>query len=191
MTGMVKGGSTVSKALQAFAGKADGVILRRYRMAVWAVFTRILDTTPQYTGRAVANWNIGVGSPDLTFDDDVGDLDESVSPMGDPRKVGDRGWIDYAIARNKPRLALITSKTLVYITNTTIGDPFRGDKREGPRPYLLDLQSPDRWVNILRAENAGAERLAELMLHQTWRQNFHRNAKNTDEQFFKYAGKSL
>ena len=193
MAGMIKvagggGGARVAKALDAFALKAEDVTLRRFRMAVWAVFTRLLDTTPQFSGRAVANWNIGVDTPDLTFQDDVGDMDESVSPLGDARKVGDRGWIEYAMANNRPRLKLITSRSRVFISNATRGDAFKGDKRGGPTYYLLDLQDPARWANVLRDENAAAERVADVMLKQSWRRNFHRNTKNTDEEFFKVLG---
>ena len=193
MAGMIKlagggNGTNVARALTAFALKAEDVTLRRFRRAVWAVFTRLLDTTPQFSGRAVANWNIGVDTPDLTFEDDVGDFDESVSPIGSARQVGDQGWIEYAKAKNEPRLALITSRSRVFITNTTRGDAFKGDKREGPTYYLLDLQSPERWANVLRDENAAAERVADVMLKQSWRRNFHRNTKNTDQEFFKVLG---
>lgn len=189
MAGVIKGGGArVAKALDAFALKAEDVTLRRFRMAVWAVFTRLLDTTPQFSGRAVANWNIGVDTPDLTFQDDVGDYHDGGHLMDDFRQVGDREWITYAMAVNKPRLALITSRSRVFISNTTRGDAFKGDKREGPTYYLLDLQDPTRWANVLRDENAAAERVADVMLKQSWRRNFHRNTKNTDEEFFKVLG---
>lgn len=191
MAGVIKGGGTrVSNALNAFAAKAEETTLRRYRRAVWAVFTRLLDTTPQFSGRAVANWNIGIDAPDLTFNDELGDRDWGANYRADiAREVGDPLWINKAKERNEPRLKLIKSRSKVFITNTSRGDAFRrkDDKRTGNVPYLLDLQSSDRWQDVLRDENQPYETVADVMLKETWRRNFHRNTKNTDEEFFASA----
>lgn len=192
MAGMIKlagggNGTNVAKALTAFALKAEDVTLRRFRRAVWAVFTRLLDTTPQFSGRAVANWNIGVDTPDLTFEADVGDLDETWGGAGDARQVGDQGWIEYAKAKNEPRLALITSRSRVFITNTTRGDSWKAGSGRTAY-YLLDLQDPEKWQDVLRDENQPYETVADVMLTESWRRNFHRNTKNTDEEFFKVLG---
>ena len=181
----VKNLDQVTKGLQQFVGKAQETTLRRYRSAVWAVFTRILDTTPQFTGKAVANWNIGVDSPDLSVELDVGDLDETWG-MGVARQRGDRGWVEYAMAKNKPRLALIMSHSRVFISNSVTGDLTRKDKALGGNSpsYLADLQSSSYWVNKLRDENRPYETVSEVMINESWRQNLHRNTKNTGEDFF-------
>ena len=90
--------------------KAKDIQLNHYRAAVWAVFEQLVYTTPQYSGKAAANWNIGINAPDYSFDDGMGDKDETTvnKKTGwtrvdsvNPRHTGDNKWAEESLARNR------------------------------------------------------------------------------------------
>jgi len=157
--------------------RVNEVLVAGYRDIVWKIFLRILHETPQYTGKAVANWNIGVGVPDYNFDPSFGDAPELVDdptpgtpwdhPMGRSFLVpahdkGDRKWIEKAKARNRPKLPLIKRDTRVYFNNAVRGDNDKGATTS--TLYMEELQDPAYWAIKLRAVNRPYETAQESMI---------------------------
>lgn len=143
----------------------------QYRAFVWEVFLRILNETPQYTGKAVANWNISLNSPNYNFDPNLGD---DLDLFEDPRQRGDRRWIQVAIRRNQPivwgsgggpRLGKgqggLTYKDKVYICNGVMGDDDEGRAVEA---YMEALQDPGYAARKLRAVNKPYEIAQESVI---------------------------
>lgn len=135
-----------------------------YRDVVWRIFSRILNKTPQFTGKAVANWNIGVGAPDYDFDPGLGDdiqmfWFEDARPEAHVR--GDPKWIERAKARNRPKMARITRGMRVYINNGVMGDDDGGKSSE---LYLEALQNPGYWSVKLRMANQPYETAQESVI---------------------------
>ncbi len=147
--------------------RSEEMFIADFRDLVWAVFCRILVQTPQYTGKAVANWNIGVGAPDESFQDNLGDPREAEQDYrGDWHPVptqerGDSEWIEVAMARNKPKLALIKRNTRVYFSNNVVGD---NDDGKSDVLYLSSLQDAGYWQEKLREVNKPYEIAAESVL---------------------------
>lgn len=113
-----------------------------FRKYVWALFLRLVENTPQFSGAATANWNIGVGSPEGGFDPGLGVFNTAsqnwrgVSKVGVQHK-GSRPSLLVAMRRNLNKLVSIQPGTPVYITNET--------------PYLEPLQH--NWRDVLREVN--------------------------------------
>lgn len=165
--------------------RAESTFVDGYRRLVWQIFLRILLKTPQSSGKAVANWNIGVGAPDFSFSDDYGDapLEHQIGiyqggpNMGQPmvqltpqHKRGDVKWRKVAVARNKPKLPLIQRRTKVFFSNGTLGDGWPQDGEEdsegwngGGFAYLEALQDPEVWVERLRDVNKPYETAQESL----------------------------
>lgn len=172
----------VKAQLEALVVKAEGLSLYHFRRAVWAVFCEILETTPQYSGTAVANWNIGVGAPDYSVDAGAGDKFERKTSANGTHyddflalHKGSRGWITFAKLKNEWKLARITSKTRVFISNGITGDT---DDGKSSQSYLADLQSPRYWMEKLRPINKDYETLTEVILLESWRQRLPDSVKD-------------
>ena len=87
-----------------------------FRAYVWAMFIRILENTPQFSGMAVANWNVSIGAPDFSYDPSLGaNIDWKTVRDSAPYKKGDRFWIDHAIRRNQAVLDSIKPGDKVFI----------------------------------------------------------------------------
>lgn len=149
----VKNQAEFNQGIDLWLRRTQSVYVKYYREIVWQTFLRILEKTPQFTGRAVANWNLSVGQPDFSYNDDLGD--EVSGSAGDggrheAHRRGHRKWINYAIARNEPKLAEIHRTSKVYINNGIRGDTDHGRSSE---LYLDDLQDPAYWAVKLRDVN--------------------------------------
>lgn len=64
------------------------------------LYGRITKKTPVDTGRARANWNLSIGSPDLTVDDDATKIKSASLSKGDGEK-------DIYIANNLPYISAL------------------------------------------------------------------------------------
>lgn len=144
--------------------RVESVYVDEYRSIVWSVFLRILRQTPQFTGKAVANWNIGVGQPDYSFDSSYGDdplrIEGDTSSVA-PNRRGDSKWIGVAMRRNKPKLPTIQRQTRVYFSNGTMGDD---SDKQGTNLYLEALQNPAYWSIKLRSVNKPYETAQESII---------------------------
>lgn len=153
--------------------QVKGVATDQYRAMVWEIFLRVVRKTPQYTGKAVANWNISVGQPDFSFDDSLGDHDiwfdppeigEWAAAPEDLRSKGDRKWMQTAWNRNRPKMEAIRYGDRVFISNGTTGDSSTGDPNEG-FAYIEALQTPGAWRKRLREENLPFESVQESLIY--------------------------
>lgn len=132
-----------------------------YRQAIWEIFTRIVMQTPQFTGRAAASWNLGINSPDLSFDAGMGD-DLKFSEAGwlkkSNREKGDRKWASESLERAKYVLRRVRRGDKVYISNAVRGDNDGGASSEA---YLASLQNAKYWGEKLRLANQPYETAME------------------------------
>lgn len=151
-----------------------GLATDEYRDMVWEIFLRVVRETPQYTGKAVANWNISVGQPDFSFDDTLGDHDiwfdedrpedsGGINPE-DLRHKGDRKWMQIAWNRNRPKKDAIRYGDKVFISNGATGDSTTGYPEEG-FAYLEAIQEPGYWRRRLREENRPFESVQESVIY--------------------------
>lgn len=132
----------------------------QFQKLVWDVFLRIVRETPQYTGRAVANWNISVGHPDMTVYVEPPDID-SVTDI--PWQRGDRKWETVAWNRNRPKMREIKLTDKVFISNGVTGDVDWGDG-VSTFSYIQAIQEPGKWRDRLRLENSPYESVQESLM---------------------------
>lgn len=153
--------------------QVKGVATQQYRDMVWEIFLRVVRETPQYSGRAVANWNISVGQPDFSFDYSLGDRDvwEDLPNPEDSglnpellRHKGDRKWMQIAWNRNRPKKDAIRYGDRVFISNGATGDsnPAGDDKGFA---YIEAIQAPGVWRSRLREENLPFESVQESLIY--------------------------
>lgn len=189
--GMVKNLSSLERGINVMMRRVEEAYVAEYRQFVWAVFVRLLYETPQYSGTAVASWNIvlsdGVGpeAGPTGYKSDVEHgmsrlealniirntgADVSVSELAESpnaREKGDLRAIDYARRRNAKKIPLIKRRTRVFFVNTARGDNnAKVDKDKGLPDqtfYLQALQEPGYWVAKLREVNKPYETIDETM----------------------------
>lgn len=165
----------IDQQLDVWLEKTKQTSLKHYRDAVWAIFRRILQTTPQWSGKAVANWKICIDTPDFSPVPGVGsDYEIKTAKAGhdylsfNPRHMGNNYWIDYAETANKPKLFLIKGKSKVFICNGVQGD---SDSGMSDTNYLASLQEQGYWAKKLRLVNMPYETAFEVVLSESWKQN--------------------
>lgn len=170
MAGLIKNLPQVEQALAAAVRRARDAPVQMYRDAVWAIFHRIVMETPQFSGRAVANWNLGINAPDLTFDPNLGDAPDlsngKPTRSRDARRKGDILWAEVALRRGHAVLERVKRGDKVYISNATHGDTLVIDRKTGATShsspnYLADLQDKSTWMARLRAANTPYETAIE------------------------------
>lgn len=189
--GMVKNPSSLERGIGVMMRRVEESYVAEYRQFVWAVFVRLLYETPQYSGTAVASWNIvlsdGVGPEggptgyksdvqpgrsrlealDLYRNEDTGKTVTELTLSPNAREKGDMRAIDYARRRNAKKIPLIKRRTRVFFVNTARGDNnSKIDKDKGlPEQffYLQALQEPGYWVAKLREVNKPYETIDETM----------------------------
>lgn len=156
-------------------------LVAEYREVVWEIFCRILEQTPQFTGRAVAHWDIQVDGDTSYFNDpNVGKNVNILNPrrkkikgvqtgMFVPSQVahkrGDPEFIELAKLRNRPKLLKIHRGSVVRFTNNVQGDTDNGTRSAF---YLQELQDRDYWLDKLRWENRPYETAQESIALVQW-----------------------
>ena len=165
--GMIKNRAKVARDIQIAMDRVADAPVALYRGIVWEIFTRIVAETPQFSGRAVANWNLGINTPDMSFGANMGeDIDLSTSRFkkstenfsSPHREKGDPKWAQEALERARYVLRRIKRGDKVFITNATRGDNDGGQSSEA---YLADLQRPGYWASKLREANQPYETAME------------------------------
>lgn len=169
---MIKNLNAILQRIDIFVDRYDRHTTAYFRACVWDLFQEIVVQTPQYTGQAAANWNIGIDQPDYTFRPfgEAPGLTPSglLSRAGIARTEGAAGIMRghpaavlAALERNLPIVKRIEKKTRVFITNAARGDTDHGRSSE---LYLESLQDPGYWSVKLRAVNKPYETAAETIL---------------------------
>lgn len=173
MTSFVKNLPAVLNGIDLEMRRINDAFVNRYRDVIWLTFCRILDNTPQYSGLAVANWRIGVGAPDTTFDRYLGDpsLQNLSKKKWSHPKVAERAyhkgsqeWIEQAKRREAHKIPLVKRHTKVFITNNVQGDRDGGATGEYGNFYLEALQDPAYWRVKLRGYNRPYETAHESFM---------------------------
>ena len=170
----------IESTLDAWVDKAVDVSLKQFRAAVWALFNELLVQTPQGSGRAVANWKIGLDAPDLSHDDTLGDEPEILDTKAGGtyarwghRRKGDRKWIQHALDENRHlveagsrgSVSRIRSGTRVFFSNNVQGDTDHG---QSDTNYFASLQKGEYWAAKLREANKPYETVAETLIKFKW-----------------------
>ncbi len=133
---------------------------QQFQGLVWDVFLRIVRETPQWSGKAVANWNISVGSPDLDVHVDVPEIDLGTDI---PFQKGDRKWETVAWNRNRPIKNSLKYTDKVFISNGVMGDGEWGDGHTA-FAYMQAIQYPGKWRDRLRVVNQPYESVQESLM---------------------------
>lgn len=146
--------------------QVEGTATEGYRKLVWAVFKRILQATPQWSGLAVANWNLSIGEPNMTWDPTLGD-DIGLHDIAHSR--GDAQWIKVATARNWPTAKQIRYRDRVFISNGVKGDSgiWKDGETKGGQgfSYLEAMQAEGSpWHQSLRDVNKPYETVQESII---------------------------
>lgn len=160
------------KAVAMHINSVREALVDEYREVAMEVFWRILHETPQFTGKAVAHWQVGIDAPDLSFrDDSLGDVvdivggrhkkDGSFYKADRARSKGDEKWINVAWVRNEHKFMQIKRGTKVYFSNAVHGDT---DMGRSSANYLTSLQDSGYWMEKLRSDNKPYETAAETIM---------------------------
>ncbi len=148
------------KSVDLAINRVREALVEEYRRVVELIFLELLDQTPQFTGRAVAHWEIGINGFATFRDDSLGDEVNILIGQRNPNgtfvaqdaahKKGDPKWQQIAYDRNMPKIARIKRGDTVHFCNNVIGD----DEDGQPANYMTLLQDPNgetvrklRWVN--------------------------------------------
>ena len=104
----------------------------------FALYSSIVKKTPVDTGRARANWNVSVGSPDLSTTEDTRKTPKLKDKMPDPN--GDE--------------SIFISNNLPYITKLEYGGyPNPPKKGSGKTVNGYSKQAPEGMVGVTLANN--------------------------------------
>lgn len=163
----VKGTNLVIAELDLWVTRRASMLVGLYRRLIWATLRELVLTTPQWSGHAAANWNIGVGAPD----NEVHEWDfksEAVDPIfGDIKEVGDtEAWQAvkgrYGGGPESAFMKRIQRGTKVYFCNGVYGDKQWGD--DEVVLYLAEVQSGTwSWGQRLREANKPYESAEEVI----------------------------
>lgn len=130
-----------------------------YRQMVWDLFLMLLRETPQSSGKAVANWNICIGSPNFDFDPSLGDepmdVGSRTSFFEAAHDRGDEKWMRIARNRNRPIKDSIKYTDKVFITNGVLGDTDPGGTQDFAYLEAYMASGQNSWVDKLREVNRG------------------------------------
>lgn len=147
--------------LDVWVNQVEDSTTNEYRAQVKGLFNFILETTPQASGRAVANWRIGINQPDNSYDPamgDVGEIRDTKDGKGayqkriQFRQKGDKKWIgaaqDEQLYKLQPGSRRDSANRLklgdtVHITNNVVGDDGKYlDRLQGDWSGLRDANKP-------------------------------------------------
>lgn len=156
--GFVRNWFNVDRGVDLWMRQARELPTQQFRVFVWTVFLRILRETPQFSGKAVANWNLSIGAPNFDWNDDYGD---ELEWDQDARARGDQRWIRVARDRARPIKDRIRSRDKVFISNGVRGDTDNGKSVEA---YLESLQDPGYAARKLRVVNQPYENAQESVV---------------------------
>lgn len=168
--------AAVQSKLDVWVKQVERTTTREFRNACGSLFMELLKTTPQWSGRAVANWKVGVGAPDMSWEADVGDPapekqrkdGTSYRATYSTRQTGDAYWIDYAWTMNKVIISRLRLGDKVYFSNNVQGDNDQDGADVGSAHYLADLQDQSYWSKKLRLVNMPYQTAAETLLIHNW-----------------------
>jgi hypothetical protein len=164
---LIKNAPAVLRGIDLWVRRVEAMHVEQYRDLIWETFLRLLNQTPQFSGHAAANWNIGVGAPDNNVYDDALKDEQRAADFQTflARRRGDRRAIQRAVrrygGRNGPWSHQVDRRTKVYFTNSVVGND-QTWQNDGFTYYLNELQNP-AWHNRLRVVNMPYETAQETI----------------------------
>jgi hypothetical protein len=185
---LIKNSDKFSGRLTAWVNQVEATSTKKFRRQALSLFKFLLETTPQASGRAVANWKVGINRPNNDWNPNLGEQDELVERKDGTgaykrwvtfHQKGDRKWIDHALRfqqykfEGAPRGASARQRIqlgdVVYFTNNVQGDDDElGPAGQRDKHYLKALQDPGYWAAKLREVNQPYITVAEAMLIHSW-----------------------
>ena len=135
-----------------------------YRGFVAVAYDSVLEETPQWTGHAAAQWNIGIEHIDMStsnlyaeenlavskhiragvpMDDDSGDFLSSAKAAGDPAAI------EEAKHRQGSNLEEILLTDVIYISNNVenmLNEAYASKLEENPNNYLREVNEPGHMI---------------------------------------------
>jgi len=168
---LVKNLPQIQGGIDLWIKRVDETWLAEYKDLVRSILGRLVRQTPQWTGNAAANWNVGVGSPDdsyTVFYDESDIAGDDGDDLSSTRHKGHSTAVSRALRRNEARIASIRRGDKVFFTNAAQGDDDMG--RAGTTYYLEALQNPTYWAAKLRAVNKPYETVQESLIfaYERW-----------------------
>ena len=164
----VKGTNLVIAELDLWVTRRSNMLVTLYRRLIWSTLRELVLTTPQWSGHAAANWNIGVGRPDNEVHDWSFRQDFTDPVFGDdPKRMGDKeAWqavrARYGGGPDSAFMKQIQRGTKVYFCNGVYGDKKWGDDESVL--YLAEVQSGTwSWGQRLREANLPYESAEEVI----------------------------
>lgn len=165
--GWVTNSAPVLRGIDLWVKRVDEMHVEQFRDLIWATFLRLLKQTPQFSGHAAANWNIGVGAPDNHVHDETLKDEQRAADYQTylARERGNLRAVNRAIrrygGRNGPWSKLVTRRTKVFFTNSVVGNDAQW-QNEGFTYYLNEYQNP-AWHHKLRMVNMPYETAQETI----------------------------
>lgn len=172
---MLSNHAQAANGLEVWVKQMEKVAVSTYRERCAGLLKELLYSTPQFSGKAVANWKMGIGAPDMSWDDRQGEkfdiLDRkdgtgAYVSFGHIRQMGDKKWIDQAWDDAKLRFRQIKLGDVVFFSNNVHGDT---DGGKSDTNYLASLQSQSYWSDKLRLVNMPYQTAAETLLIYNWK----------------------
>jgi len=155
--GYIKNRAIALAGCDAMIQRLNDTPIEKYRKIVRDIFRRVLNHTPQYTGKAVASWTIGIGArapePAGLTGLDATKLARRLASGKAPHQRGSEYWARVAREREEPKLQKLRIEDKVYITNHALG--------EGGQLYMDLYQNPEFWIKHLREVNKPYEVVGE------------------------------
>lgn len=143
------------KGIDAFLKQLDVEVAEIYRGWSVRLFYTLLDTTPQWTGNAVANWNFSVGSPDYSSDNSLmlAQASKAYGEEDPPKQMGHPVAIALAHSNNSgnENSVAVTGGLLpsIFITNASKGladEAYAGYLEENAGGFLRRVNEPGHMV---------------------------------------------
>jgi hypothetical protein len=147
-----------------------------YRGFVTATFHRLLTETPQWSGNAAANWNVGINGSDFSVNYTLKEAaapDRSArrlrehkwdSPYGPAVSKGDERGIMMSVRRNAMKLSLVDVKHNTHLCNAAQNlkhESYIQYLEENPDNFLRSVNQPGHMVERVGNTAASLGQLTE------------------------------
>ena len=125
-------------SIKAAKGRLDGTVTDRYRKFVKQVLRDLAMQTPQWSGDLAASWQIVSGSSQIPLDTGVTPFKVTAYRSIEPKQMGDRAAVNYALQANELILRSLRWNSVVSLqnTNSTLNELTEEQLRVVNRPAI-------------------------------------------------------
>lgn len=149
-----------SSELQKIRAKMDIEVLEIFRGFVTVAYINVVENTPQWTGHATAQWNIGVNFMDMSYSSlyevQNAELSAEVRREGErgglhsvAKQVGDLEAITEAKQRQTGEIEQVQLNSIIFISNNVeslLKESYASKLEENPNRYLRDVNEGGHMV---------------------------------------------